>query len=37
MEQIQTQVGKLVEKRLRVRTSLTEDEVRLLSDIRRAD
>jgi hypothetical protein len=33
----QLQVSKVEEKRLRVRTSLTEDELRLISDIRRAD
>ena len=31
------QINKLVEKRLKVRTTLTEDEVRLLSDVRRGD
>ena len=37
MNQVVTQVGKLVEKRLKVRASLTEDEIRLLSDVRRSD
>jgi len=37
MAQIQLQINKSEEKRLRVRTSLTENEVGLLSDVRRSD
>ena len=33
----QIQINKLEEKRLKVRTTLTEEEVRLLSDVRRSD
>jgi len=33
----QIQVSKVEEKRLKVRTCLSENEVRLLSDIRRSD
>jgi len=33
----QIQINKLEEKRLKVKTTLTEEEVRLLSDIRRSD
>jgi hypothetical protein len=37
MNQQITQIGKLEEKRLKVRTVLTEEEIRVARDIRRAD
>jgi len=35
--QIPTQVSKLVEKRLKVRTSITREELRAITEVRRSD